>query len=47
MNKFKYIKISSSKKIRFLSTPFDKDNLKYLMKLKIDFIKIPSGEITN
>lgn len=43
----KIIKYSKQKKIRFLSTPFDKDNLKYLMKLKIDFIKIPSGEITN
>ena len=43
----KIIKYSKQKKIKFLSTPFDKNNLKYLMKLKIDFIKIPSGEITN
>ena len=35
------------KKIKFLSTAFDIDNLKFLLKKKIDFIKIPSGEITN
>ena len=35
------------KKIKFLSTAFDIDNLKFLLKKKIDFIKIPSGEIDN
>lgn len=34
-------------KIKFLSSPFDIDSLEMLIKLGIDFIKIPSGEITN
>ena len=34
------------KKIRFLSTAFDLDSISFL-KGKIDFFKIPSGEITN
>ena len=34
--------------IRFLSTAFDNDNLVFLMKdLDLDYIKIPSGELTN
>jgi len=36
------------KGIRFLSTPFDSDSLTFLVEqLKLDTIKIPSGEITN
>ncbi len=35
------------KKIKFLATAFDLENLKYLLKLGMDYIKIPSGEITN
>ncbi len=35
------------KKIKFLATAFDIENLKFLLKLGMDFIKIPSGEITN
>ena len=34
--------------ISFLSTAFDNDNLIFLMKdLNLDYIKIPSGELTN
>jgi len=34
--------------IKFLSTAFDNDNLIFLMKeLDLDYIKIPSGELTN
>ncbi len=35
------------KKIKFLATAFDLKNLENLLKLGQDFIKIPSGEITN
>tara|TARA_B110000305_G_scaffold239679_1_gene308142 strand:+ start:1586 stop:2578 length:993 start_codon:yes stop_codon:yes gene_type:complete len=35
------------KKIKFLATAFDLENLRYLLKLGMDFIKIASGEITN
>ena len=35
------------RKIKFLATAFDLENLRYLLKLGMDFIKIPSGEITN
>ncbi len=33
--------------IRFLSTAFDADGLKYLDSLHLELIKIPSGELTN
>ncbi|MFZ4785562.1 MAG: N-acetylneuraminate synthase [Flavobacteriales bacterium] len=33
--------------IKFLSTGFDEDSMDFLIELGIDFIKIPSGEITN
>ena len=33
--------------IGFLSTPFDQVSLKFLIELGTDYIKIPSGEITN
>ncbi len=46
-NHLEIIKYCKNKKIKFLSTAFDIDNLKFLLKQKIDFIKIPSGEITN
>lgn len=35
------------KKIMFLSTPFDIDSLKYLIRCGLEVVKIPSGEITN
>jgi N-acetylneuraminate synthase len=41
------ISYSKNKKIGFLSSPFDIESIDYLNKLEIDFIKIPSGEITN
>lgn len=36
-----------SKKIQFLSTPFDLESIDFLEKLEMPFWKIPSGEITN
>ena len=38
---------SAQKGIKFLSTGFDEDSIDFLIKLGMDFIKIPSGEITN
>lgn len=35
------------KHIKFLSTPFDIESANFLVKLGMDIIKIPSGEITN
>tara|TARA_B110000444_G_C18762931_1_gene558519 strand:+ start:270 stop:1274 length:1005 start_codon:yes stop_codon:yes gene_type:complete len=35
------------KKIKFLSSPFDIESIKLLIKLKLDTLKIPSSEITN
>jgi len=35
------------KNIKFLSTAFDEKSLELLNKFNLDFIKIPSGEITN
>lgn len=33
--------------IGFLSTPFDPVSLRFLVKLGMDYLKVPSGEITN
>lgn len=33
--------------IRFLSTPFDKESIDALVKIGMDYMKVPSGEITN
>ena len=41
------LKYSKKNKIKFLSTAFDEKSLKLLEKYKLDYIKIPSGEITN
>ena len=41
---FKY---SKKKKIKFLSTAFEEKSLRLLAKYNLDYIKIPSGEITN
>jgi N,N'-diacetyllegionaminate synthase len=38
---------SKKKKIKFLSTAFDLKSLRLLKKYRLDYIKIPSGEITN
>ena len=38
---------SESIGIGFLASAFDEVSLEYLLSLKLDFIKIPSGEITN
>jgi len=41
------IDYSKKKKIKFLSTAFEEKSLSLLEKYKLDYIKIPSGEITN
>ncbi len=41
------IDFSKKKGIKFLSTAFDVKSLNLLKKYKLDFVKIPSGEITN
>ena len=41
------IKYCNQKGIKFLSTGFDLDSLKFLHKIGIRLAKIPSGEITN
>ena len=47
-NDFKKIKKRCyEKKIKFISSPFDLDSIDFLSRLKIKYIKIPSGEITN
>jgi len=35
------------KKIKFMTSPFDEDSVKVIKKLGLDYIKVPSGEITN
>ncbi len=35
------------KNVMFLSTPFDTDSLRYLVKLGVGIVKLTSGEITN
>lgn len=44
---FELIKYCKLKKIKFLSTAFDLESVAFLKSLKLDLIKIPSGEITN
>ncbi len=41
------LKYAKKKNIKFLLSPFDEDNVIQIKKLKLKFIKIPSGEITN
>ncbi|QEC52134.1 N-acetylneuraminate synthase [Anseongella ginsenosidimutans] len=43
----KLIKYCHAKNIRFFSTAFDLDSLKYLSTVGMDMVKIPSGEINN
>ena len=38
---------SKKKKIKFLSTAFDEKSLELLSNYKLEYIKVPSGEITN
>lgn len=45
-NQEKLISYCEKKKIKFLSTAFDLDSIDFLSN-KLDFYKIPSGEITN
>ena len=41
------LKRCKKKKIKFLSSPFDLESINTIKKLKVETIKIPSGEITN
>ena len=41
------ISYCKEKNIKFLSTGFDEESVDFLVSLNLDFIKIPSGEITN
>lgn len=44
---FELFKHAKKRKIKFLSTPFDLKSLNFLKKFNLEYIKIPSGEITN
>jgi len=45
---FRHIKsYCEDKGIGFLSTPFDSESILFLASLGLDFMKVPSGEITN
>ncbi len=44
---YELIKYANECGIKFLSTGFDEESVDFLDTLKIDFFKIPSGEITN
>ena len=41
------IKFAKKMGIGFISSPFDNESIKFLVKLKLPFIKVPSGEINN
>ena len=47
LNQIKLIEYCKKKKIKFLCTAFDEENLQFLINKGIDYIKIPSGAITN
>ncbi len=46
-NHIELIKECKQKNIGFLSSAFDLDGINFLKSLDLDFLKIPSGEITN
>ena len=37
----------SKKKIGFMASAFDKESLKFILNMDVEYLKIPSGEITN
>ena len=37
----------SKKKIGFMASAFDKESLRFILNMDIEYLKIPSGEITN
>ena len=41
------VKYCKEKKVKFLSTAFDKQSLRYIKSLGLKLLKVPSGEITN
>lgn len=47
LNHLDLIDYCKKSNIRFFSTAFDLQSLRYLAKLGLDLVKIPSGEITN
>lgn len=44
---YELLEYCKSKKISFLSSPFDVESLDFLLTLDVGIIKIPSGELTN
>jgi len=44
---YELINYCKEKNIKFLSTGFDEESVDFLVSLNLDFLKIPSGEITN
>jgi len=44
---FQLQNICNDEGIKFLSTPFDLDSLSLILELDLDYIKIPSGEVTH
>ena len=46
-NHFELISYSKKKNIKFLSSAFDIESINFLASLKLDYFKIPSGEINN
>ncbi len=48
MDDFKALRdYCNEKDVKFMSTPFDLESVDYLAELGMDFMKVPSGEITN
>lgn len=48
MESFSYLKnYCGSRDVRFMSTPFDLESIDFLCGLGMDYMKVPSGEITN
>ena len=41
------ISYCAAKGIKFLSSPFDLESIEMLVELNLDYLKVPSGEITN
>ena len=37
----------SKKKIKFMASAFDKESLRFILNMDIEYLKVPSGEITN
>lgn len=44
---YELIGYCEGKNIKFISSPFDLDSIDLLVRLNLDYLKVPSGEITN